>query len=86
MLAAQGEGAAAQAEALAAVLGRIDARDAQLEAQAAMLAALGRRLERLVETAGDPGAFQETLGLTLAEFLARIEARGARAEPARALS
>ena len=55
MLAAQGEGAAAQAEALAAVLGRLDARDAQLEAQAAMLAALGRRLERLVETAGDPG-------------------------------
>ena len=51
-----------------------------------MLAALGRRLERLVETAGDPGAFQETIGLTLAEFLARIEARGERAEPARALS
>jgi hypothetical protein len=77
---------AAQAEALAAVLGRLDARDAQLEAQAAMLAALGRRLERLAEAAGDPGAFQETLGLTLAEFLARIEARGERAEPARALS
>jgi hypothetical protein len=77
---------AAQAEALAAVLGRLDARDAQLEAQAAMLAALGRRLERLAEAAGDPGAFQETLGLTLAEFLARIEVRGERAEPARALS
>jgi hypothetical protein len=68
------------------VLGRLDAGDAQLEAQAAMLAALGRRLERLAEAAGDPGAFQETLGLTLAEFLARIEARGERAEPARALS
>ena len=90
MLAARAEGdralarldltvAETMAEALAGVLGRLDAQDA-------LLAALGRRLERLAEAAGDPGAFQETLGLTLAEFLARIEARGERAEPARALS
>ncbi|HVH03621.1 MAG TPA: hypothetical protein VM891_11865, partial [Amaricoccus sp.] len=39
------------------------------------------RLAELTELAVGPAAFQETLGITLAEFLARLERR--EAEPAR---
>lgn len=71
---------AALAATLERVLARLEAQDDRLRAQAAALEALGERLAGLGLAA--PGAFQETLGLALAEFLARLEARPERAEPA----
>jgi len=69
--------------------GPLAARLAALEArQAALLAAVeardgaGTRLAELAALAGAPAAFQETLGVTLAEFLAELERR-AEAAPAR---
>ena len=65
--------------ALEAVLHRLEAQDSQLRSLAAQLEGLA--------AAPPPAAafdgFEETLGLTLAEFLARLENQAARPEPAR---
>jgi hypothetical protein len=63
---------------LGTALDRLDVQAARLCEQAAALDALARGL---AEAATAPAAFQETLGLTLAEFLARIETRSDRPEP-----
>jgi hypothetical protein len=66
--AAQGAALARVGETLAAVLERLDAQAAREDMVAA-------RLAELAEVAGRPSAFQETLGVTLAEFLAELERR-----------
>jgi hypothetical protein len=72
-----GEGAALQriAEALAALLPRVEAQAETLRAHIAREDLVAGRLAELSAMAGTPAAFQETLGLTLAEFLARLERR-----------
>ena len=70
-LAAQAGEARAHArlgEGLGAVLERLDA-------QAGREDMVAGRLAELAAIAGAPAAFQETLGVTLAEFLARLERR-----------
>jgi hypothetical protein len=69
-------GLAAATEALAAIALRLDAQAGREERVAG-------RLAELATVAGMPSAFQETLGLTLAEFLARLERREEAREPAR---
>ena len=64
---------AALTETLTAVLQRLDAQAGVLEAQIAREDEVAGRLADLAELAGSPAAFQETLGVTFAEFLARIE-------------
>jgi hypothetical protein len=59
---------AAVTEALAAIAVRLDAQGSRQEMVAS-------RLAELAAVAGMPSAFQETLGVTLAEFLARLERR-----------
>jgi hypothetical protein len=59
---------AAVTEALAAIAVRLDAQGSSQEMVAS-------RLAELAAAAVAPSAFQETLGLTLAEFLARLERR-----------
>jgi hypothetical protein len=64
---------AALTEALAAVLQRLDAQAGVLHAHIAREDEVATRLADLADLAGSPAAFQETLGVTFAEFLARIE-------------
>jgi hypothetical protein len=66
--AAQGAALARVGEALGAVLARLDAQAGREDMVAA-------RLAELAAIAGAPSAFQETLGVTLAEFLAELERR-----------
>ena len=66
-------------ETLAMVLQRLDAQADVLHGHIAREDLVAGRLAELAELAQGPAAFQETLGLTLAEFLARLERR----EPAR---
>ena len=85
-------GLAAQAEATAAlsalgatletVLRRLDAQADVMNGHIAREDMVAGRLAELSAMAGTPAAFQETLGLTLAEFLARLET-GAEAAPTR---
>ena len=65
------------------LLRRLEAQETQLAAQAAGLEALAGRL---AGGAGPDAEFQETIGLTLAEFLARLEARAEPGERARRIS
>jgi hypothetical protein len=76
-----GETLARLAETLAVVLQRLDAQSDVLHAHIAREDMVAGRLAELTELAVGPAAFQETLGITLAEFLARLERR--EAEPAR---
>lgn len=90
--AATGEAMARLSAALGAITGHLEAQSAALRAHLAResstetrLAACLDEFSRLAEA---PAAFQETLGLTLAEFLARLERRdveaGAAGQPPRA--
>ena len=63
--------------ALGQVLQRLDAQADVLHAHIAREDMVAGRLAELAALAGAPAAFGETLGLTLAEFLARIENREA---------
>ena len=67
---------------LAMVLQRLDAQADVLHGHIAREDMVAGRLAELTELARGPAGFQETLGLTLAEFLARLERRAAEA-PAR---
>ena len=60
--------------ALGQVLARLDGQADVLHAHIAREDLVAGRLAELAALAGTPAAFTETLGLTLAEFLARIEA------------
>ena len=64
--------------ALGQVLQRLDAQAEVLHAHIAREDIVAGRLAELSAMAGTPAAFESTLGLTLAEFLARIENREAR--------
>ena len=57
------------------MLERLDAQAEVLHAHIGREDMVAGRLAELAELAGAPAAFQETLGLTLAEFLARLERR-----------
>ena len=70
------------AAALGQVLQRLDAQADVIHAHIAREDMVAGRLAELAAMAGTPAAFRETLGVTLAEFLARIENREALA-PAR---
>jgi hypothetical protein len=61
------------AAALAQVLERLDAQADVLHAHIAREDLVAGRLAELAALAGAPAAFEERLGLTLAEFLARLE-------------
>jgi hypothetical protein len=63
--------------ALGQVLQRLDAQADVLHAHIAREDMVAGRLAELAAMAGTPAAFAESLGLTLAEFLARIENREA---------
>ena len=65
--------------AVAQALQRIEAQGEALAAHVAREDMVAGRLAELAALAGAPAAFAESLGLTLAEFLARIESREARA-------
>ena len=69
--------------ALAGVLQRVEAQDSLLQAQLAREDIVAARLTALGDLATAPAAFQETLGLTLAEFLARLERRAEETAPLR---
>jgi hypothetical protein len=73
--AAQGVALARVTEALGAVLERLDAQAETLAAHVGREDMVAARLAELAEIAGRPSAFQETLGVTLAEFLAELERR-----------
>jgi hypothetical protein len=73
--AAQGVALARVTEALGAVLDRLDVQAETLAAHAGREDMVAGRLAELAAMAGAPGAFQETLGVTLAEFLAQLERR-----------
>jgi hypothetical protein len=60
---------------LTRVLERLDAQAEVLHAHIGREDMVAGRLAELAALAGAPAAFQETLGLTLAEFLARLERR-----------
>jgi hypothetical protein len=62
-------------ETLAVVLQRLDAQADVLHGHIAREDMVAGRLAELTELARGPAAFQETLGVTLAEFLARLERR-----------
>ena len=70
------------AAGLGQVLQRLDAQAEVIHAHIAREDMVAGRLAELAAMAGTPAAFRETLGVTLAEFLARIENREALA-PAR---
>jgi len=70
--------------ALGQLLQRLDAQAEVLHTHIAREDMVAGRLAEISAIAGTPAAFQETLGLTLAEFLARIEAGGIAATDARA--
>jgi hypothetical protein len=80
--AAQGAAVARVTEALGAVFDRLDVQAETLAAHAGRQDMVAGRLAELAEIAGRPAAFQETLGVTLAEFLAELERR-AEAAPTR---
>jgi hypothetical protein len=69
-------------EALAGLLERIEAQAALLRDQ---VAREERMVTQLAEIAGREGDFEERLGLTLAEFLARLEQQASAQAPARTL-
>ncbi len=71
------------AETLAALLPRVEAQAEMLEGHIAREDIVAARLAELGAMAGTPAAFQETLGLTLAEFLARLERRAEEGPPTR---
>jgi hypothetical protein len=64
---------------LATMLQRLDAQSEVLHTHIAREDQVAGRLADISDLAGSPAAFQETLGLTLAEFLAEIERRDAEA-------
>ena len=68
---------------LGQVLQRLDAQADVLHGHIAREDMVAGRLAELAALAGAPAAFQATLGLTLAEFLARIEGHAAQPAPAR---
>jgi hypothetical protein len=68
------------AQTLTAVVQRLDAQAGVLHAHIAREDVVAERLAEITGIASGPEAFQATLGVTLAEFLARIEARAAGAE------
>jgi hypothetical protein len=70
-------------EALAVVLQRLDAQAAVLHGHIAREDMVAGRLTELAALAGTPALFQETLGVTLAEFLARLERRAEEGVPQR---
>lgn len=70
-------------ETLAAALQRLDAQSEMLNGQIAREDMVAGRLAELADLAGAPAAFQETLGITLAEFLARLERRAEETAPTR---
>ena len=70
-------------ETLAELLQRLDAQAAALHAHIAREDMVAGRLGELTELAGSPARFQETLGVTLAEFLARLERRAEETAPTR---
>jgi hypothetical protein len=70
------------AETLAVALQRLDAQAEVLHTHIAREDAVAGRLTEIAALAGGPGDFEERLGLTLAEFLARLEL-GAEAAPLR---
>lgn len=70
-------------ETLAAALQRLDAQSAVLHGHIAREDMVAGRLAELAALAGAPAAFQETLGVTLAEFLARLERRAEETAPSR---
>ena len=72
-------------ETLAAVLDRLDAQSEVLHGHLGREEMIAGRLAELAERATAPEAFQESLGVTIAEFLARLERREAEA-PARVVS
>lgn len=84
MLAVHAEGdplLARLSETLAALIQRLDAQTEVLRAQELRADALAARLD---EIGREAGAFQESLGVTLAEFLARLEKQAEeRAAPGR---
>lgn len=65
------------AQTLTAVVQRLDAQAGVLHAHIAREDVVAERLAEITGIASGPEAFRETLGVTLAEFLARIEARAA---------
>jgi len=71
------------AETLAALLPRVEAQAEMLEGHIAREDIVAARLAELAAMAGTPVAFQESLGLTLAEFLARLERRAEEGAPTR---
>ena len=77
-----GDALGSLAETLTRVLERLDAQSEVLHAHIGREDMVAGRLAELAALAGAPAAFQETLGLTLAEFLARLERR-AEAAPTR---
>jgi hypothetical protein len=74
---------------LATMLQRLDAQSQVLHTHIAREDQVAARLAEISDLAATPQAFQETIGLTLAEFLAQIERRDAEAaggQPAPQLS
>jgi hypothetical protein len=83
-LGAQAEIGAALArltETLGGTLARLEAQAEVLEAHIAREDMVAGRLAELSRLAAAPSAFQETLGVTLAEVLARLERRAEEAAP-----
>ena len=70
-------------ETLAVALQRLDAQSEVLHGHIAREDLVAGRLAELSQLALGPAAFQETLGLTLAEFLARLERRAEETAPSR---
>ena len=73
--AATGAALARLTETLAVALQRLDAQAEVLHTHIAHEDMVAGRLTELAALAGTPALFQETLGVTLAEFLARLERR-----------
>jgi hypothetical protein len=76
---AQAAGIARLAETVGRLIERLEAQAGTLEAHIAREDLVAGRLAELAAIAGAPAAFQETLGVTLAEFLAQLERRAAEA-------
>lgn len=66
-------------ETLAVVLQRLDAQAEVLHSHIAREDQVAARLAEIADLAAGAGDFQETIGITLAEFLAQIERRGVEA-------
>ena len=71
------------AESLAAVRQTLDAQADTLQAHVARAAETTARIDALAELSRAPDTFQETLGVTLAELIARLERRAEEAAPLR---